>query len=118
MNVDNLARRVIIPALSRCVVCKKQEDEHKPEAHLFERDNSLPHWHGWHAFRRGLATNLHDLGVDDKTVQAIMRHSNISLTMNIYVKSVDERRVSAMDTLSEKLGICTVVAPSAKGPVN
>jgi hypothetical protein len=22
-------------------------------------------WHGWHAFRRGLATNLHTLGVSD-----------------------------------------------------
>src|SRR5205823_4168742 len=28
-------------------------------------------WYGWHAFRRGLATNLHHLGVDDKTIQNI-----------------------------------------------
>jgi integrase len=35
-------------------------------------------WHGWHAFRRGLATNLHRLGVDDKTIQAIWRHSNVA----------------------------------------
>ena len=34
LNLDNLARRVIIPALSRCVVCQKSEDGHKPEAHL------------------------------------------------------------------------------------
>jgi len=53
----------------------KQESEHKPEGHTFERDKSLPLWHGWHAFRRGLATNLHALGVDDKTIQAILRHS-------------------------------------------
>ena len=33
-------------------------------------------WHGWHAFRRGLATNLHRLGVDDKTIQAILRHTH------------------------------------------
>ena len=25
--------------------------------------------HGWHAFRRGLATNLHRLGVQDKIIQ-------------------------------------------------
>jgi integrase len=68
----------------------KQEEEHKPEGHEFKRDDSLPHWHGWHAFRRGLATNLHGLGVDDKTIQAILRHSNIGLTMNVYVKSVSE----------------------------
>jgi len=30
----------------------------------------------------------------------------MGLTMNIYVKSVNELQVSAMDSLSEKLGIC------------
>ena len=45
-------------------------------------------WRGWHAFRRGLATNLYRLGVPDKTIQAILRHSNLSTTMNSYVKSV------------------------------
>ena len=114
LNLDNLARRVIMPGLSRCAVCRKSEEDHKPEGHLFERDNSLPHWHGWHAFRRGLATNLHALGVDDKTIQAILRHSNVSLTMNVYVKSVSESQVSAMDTLSEKLGVCNDHATSKR----
>ena len=99
-RLENLANRVIKPALSRCEVCRKLEDEHKPEGHEFKRDASLPHWHGWHAFRRGLATNLHALGVDDKTIQAILRHSNVSLTMNVYVKSVSESQLNAMDTLS------------------
>jgi integrase len=103
LNLDNLVRRVILPALSPCVVCRKQEDAHKPEAHEFKRDDSLPLWHGWHAFRRGLATNLHTLGADDKTIQAILRHSNMGLTMNIYVKSVNESQVSAMDELSKNL---------------
>ena len=53
LNVDNLVRRVIMPALSRCATCGKPEEEHKPEAHLFERDNSLALGHGWHAFHRG-----------------------------------------------------------------
>jgi integrase len=78
----------------------------------------LPCWHGWHAFHRGLATNLHQLGVADKTIQAIVRHSNVGLTMNIYVKTVAESQVTAMDALSEKLGICTELATPAKGPVN
>lgn len=91
LNLDNLARRVIAPVSS---------------------------WHGWHAFRRGLATNLHALGVDDKTIQAILRHSNVGITQNIYIKTVSESQVSAMDALSEKLGICNVLAPSEKGPVN
>ncbi len=118
LNLDNLARRVIIPAISRCFVCRKQETEHKPEGHIFERDKSLPHWHGWHAFRRGLATNLHALGVDDKTIQAILRHSNVNLTMNVYVKSVSESQVSAMDTLGEKLGTYNNLATPAKAPIN
>jgi integrase len=118
LNLANLARRVIVPALSPCAVCMKQEDEHKAEAHVYERDNSLPHWHGWHAFRRGLATNLHALGVDDKTIQAILRHSNVGLTMNIYVKSVNESQVNAMDSLSEKLELCNVRATSGTGRVN
>jgi integrase len=117
-NLANLARRVIIPALSPCATCQKQEGEHKPEGHNFERDKSLPEWHGWHAFRRGLATNLHALGVDDKTIQAILRHSNVGLTMNIYVKSVNESQVNAMDSLSEKLELCNVRATSSDGRVN
>ena len=35
-------------------------------------------WHGGHAFRRGLATNLNRLGVRDKTIQAILRHTQTS----------------------------------------
>ena len=33
-------------------------------------------WYGGHAFRRGLATNLHRLGVSDKVIQQILRHAN------------------------------------------
>jgi len=102
LNLDNLARRIITPAIEKCVVCRKSESDHKPEGHMFQLDKTLQ-WHGWHAFRRGLATNLHILRVDDKTIQAILRHSNISLTMNVYVKSVAESGVNAMDLLGAEL---------------
>ena len=118
LNLDNLARRVIIPAISPCVVCRKQEDEHKPEGHNFQSDKSLPEWHGWHAFRRGLATNLHTLGVDDKTIQTILRHSNVGLTMNVYVKSVSESQVIALDSLSEKFGTCNDLATNTPRRLN
>jgi integrase len=118
LNLDNLARRVVTPALSRCEVCRQSEAEHKAEGHIFKRDMSLPEWHGWHAFRRGLATNLHALGVDDKTIQAILRHSNVGLTMNVYVKSVSESQVNAMDALSEKLEICNGYATPGQGRPN
>jgi integrase len=113
LNLDNIARRVIIPALSPCAVCQQQESEHLPDGHAFERNKNLPLWHGWHAFRRGLATNLHTLGVADKDIQAILRHSNIGLTMNVYVKSVNESQVSAMDSLSEKFAVCNDHATNA-----
>ena len=103
LHLDNLARRVVVPAFVRCAICRKSESEHKPEAHAFERDKTMPNWHGWHAFRRGLATNLHALGVEDKTIQAILRHSTLALTMNVYVKTVGESQTDALDTLSEKL---------------
>ncbi len=48
------------------------------------------------------ATNLHTLGVDDKTIQAILRHSNVALTINVYIKSVTESQVNAMDVLEAK----------------
>ena len=59
------------------------------------KDPEIP-WRGWHAFRRGLATNLYRLGVPDKTIQAILRHSDLSTTMNSYVKSVPQDAVAAM----------------------
>ncbi len=102
LNLDNLVRREIVPALTRCEVCGKAESNHAKAEHEFKLDTSIPSWHGWHAFRRGLATNLHTLGVDDKTIQAILRHSNVALTINVYIKSVTESQVSAMDVLEAK----------------
>ena len=37
-------------------------DMERQGEHKYERNKTLPQWHGWHAFRRGLATNLHRLG--------------------------------------------------------
>ena len=81
LNLDNLAKRDIFDALKGKDVT----------------------WHGWHGFRRGLATNLHALGIDDKTIQTILRHSNIQMTQNVYIKSVSDSQVNAMQTLSLEL---------------
>jgi len=56
-------------------------------------------WHWWHPFRRGLATNLHRLGVDDKTIQTILRHSSVQTTREIYIKGFDGDAVAAMKRL-------------------
>jgi integrase len=42
-------------------------------------------WKGWHAFRRGLATNLYTLDVQPKTIQAILRHARVETTTHHYV---------------------------------
>jgi hypothetical protein len=96
LNLDNLARRVIIE------FCEQSKSEHQTDHHQSVRENAFPRWHGWHAFRRGIATNLHQLGVPDRDIQAILRHSNIGITMNIYVKSGAESQVDAMDLLGEE----------------
>jgi integrase len=56
-------------------------------------------WRGWHAFRRGLGTNLNQLGVDGKTIQAILRHAQLSTTMDIYVQPVSKSSRAAMRKL-------------------
>ncbi len=60
-------------------------------------------WHGWHAFRRGLATNLYALGASDKTVQAILRHSNVKTTMAYYMKPLPQDSHDAMAKLGAAL---------------
>ena len=49
---------------------------------------------------------------------AILRHSNVGLTMNVYVKSVSESQVTAMDALSEQFDLCNVRATSQNGKPN
>jgi integrase len=58
-------------------------------------------WYGLHAFRRGLATNLHELGIRDIVIQAILRHSNVSVTRASYIKNdgVDPQSLAAMEVL-------------------
>ena len=60
-------------------------------------------WHGWHGFRRGLATNLNRYGVDDSVIQRIMRHSSLAVTQRCYIKTDDADARSAMLRLSSKL---------------
>jgi len=74
LDLHNLAKRVICPTLQKKNI----------------------RWCGWHAFRRGLATTLYELGEDGKTRQSILRHANIAVTKNIYTKPVSEVLKAAM----------------------
>jgi integrase len=74
INLDALAADVIVPLVARVGV----------------------RWRGWHAFRRGLATNLHQLGVSDKTIQRIFRHANVGVTQSCYIKTADSEAAEGM----------------------
>ena len=91
LHLDNLTRRVICPVLKLAGI----------------------RWRGWHAFRRGLATNLNRLGVSAKVIQAILRHSQISTTMDIYVKPVEADVVEGMQKLEaivQRAGFCATAS--------
>ncbi|HUN62548.1 MAG TPA: tyrosine-type recombinase/integrase [Candidatus Sulfotelmatobacter sp.] len=62
-------------------------------------------WFGWHAFRRGLGTRLNEAGVDDKTIQSILRHADVSTTMAYYVKpdrAAGERGLRKLSTVMQQ----------------
>jgi integrase len=103
MALTSVVNRIIIPSLNRCVHCGSKEVAHAGD-HVYERDARIPQWHGWHAARRGLASNLYRLGVPPKVIQAILRHSDVSTTMNYYVKSQDEDVRAAMAKLAYVVG--------------
>lgn len=81
LDLDNLADRVIKPVL---------------------KANGL-NWKGWHAYRRGLATNLHELGIPDKVIQAILRHEDVKTTQRSYIKTVPSVVTEAMKRLEVKI---------------
>jgi integrase len=56
-------------------------------------------WRGWHGYRRGLASSLHSLGVQDKVIQKILRHSSVGLTQRCYIKTDDNAVREAMNRL-------------------
>lgn len=103
-NLNNLLNRTILPVLNRCGICRKAKLAHTAESsHEYVRDGSLPEWHGFHSFRRGLATTLYSLGVDDVMVQQILRHQDVSVTRKHYIKTVPEQSISAMGKLEAAL---------------
>jgi integrase len=79
--VDRLGRRVIRRALQAI---------------------RLP-WYGWHAFRRGLASNLYEIGAQDKVVQRILRHSKPHVTRERYIKVFDRTVLEAVEKVQARI---------------
>jgi integrase len=76
-DLDKLALRVIRPAI----------------------ESARLNWYGWHGFRRGIASNLFEVGCDDLTVQRILRHSKVQVTREHYIKVRDVKVDAAMARL-------------------
>jgi integrase len=105
LNMNNLLGRVILPALNRCELCRKPQAEHAKTDHQYKRDARYPEWHGWHAARRGLGSNLYRLGVPDVVIQRILRHANVNTTATYYIKTIADDVRSAMAKLEQNVGV-------------
>jgi len=103
IHLGNLTNREILPALNVCKICRKTEDEHRDADHKYVRDSSRPTWHGFHAFRRGLATNLSALGIPAEIIRLILRHSDVATTQRHYIKPPKDEVRKAMDRLEAHL---------------
>lgn len=71
--MDNVKRRLVVPRLKNGI-----------------------EWHGFHAFRRGLATELNRLGVKDETIAELLRHKGGKSVTRLYIKAVPEVNHEAM----------------------
>src|SRR6266481_9379685 len=60
-------------------------------------------WYGWHAFRRGLASNLYEIGAQDKVVQRILRHSKPHVTRERYIKVFDRTVLDAVEKIQARI---------------
>jgi integrase len=108
--LNNILNRAVLPALNRCKQCGKSKGKpHAEQDHVWMRNPNLPQWHGWHAARRGLGSNLYRFGVSEKVIQAILRHSNVTTTMDYYIKSNSSDVVTAMAELGENYAAQTAV---------
>ena len=60
-------------------------------------------WYGWHGFRRGIASNLYELGANDKVVQRILRHAKPHVTKERCIKAFESAVLAAMKSLETSL---------------
>jgi integrase len=63
---------------------------------------------GWHTFRRTFSTLLKANGEDIKTVQELLRHATIKMTLEVYAQAVTPAKRQAQSKvagmLKEKVG--------------
>jgi len=78
LNLANLVRREMLPKL-------------KPGT-----------WHGWHGFRRGLATRLFEAKAQVEIIQEILRHSDPKVTQDSYIVVKSDKTTKAMQKVDSR----------------
>ena len=58
-----------------------------------------------HVLRHTFATRCIEAGMKPKTLQTILGHSNIGITMNLYVHTTDEQKHKEIDLIAEALKV-------------
>jgi integrase len=118
LSLGSVVNRVIFPALNRCEACGKAESDHQNAGHPYTRDTRIPEWHGWHAARRGLGSNLYRLGVADMVIQRILRHANVSTTATYYIKTASDDVRKAMTTLENRIAEAGQIQSDTNGTLD
>jgi integrase len=55
---------------------------------------------GFHNFRHSLATFLVSRGKDVKTIQGLLRHANVTTTLDLYSQSIDAAKLEAQEDIA------------------
>jgi len=55
---------------------------------------------GFHNFRPSLATFLVSQGTDVKTIQGLLRHANVTTTLDLYSQSIDTAKLVAQEDIA------------------
>jgi integrase len=58
---------------------------------------------GWHTFRHTYSTLLRANGTDFKVQSELLRHSNVSTTLNVYTQAVSEQKRAAHEAVVGQL---------------
>ena len=88
LNLDMLANSTIVPAL------RNPENYSTPDAKQLS-------WHGYYAFRRGIATLTSSVSRDPMAAKGLLRHMSVSTTLNHYIKDVPQVTENAMSLVEE-----------------
>lgn len=58
-----------------------------------------------HVLRHTFATRCIEVGMQPKTLQTILGYSNIGITMNLYVHSIEEQKHKEIDLIEDALKV-------------